>query len=675
MIKKKFLLFTFIIIFTINTTAAINGDINGDNKVNAQDYNAIRRHILKTKILIGDELKKADVNNDSKITTADYIAIRKIILKQNNNDYFAGTPAYNVNNNKIIVNGASYPNNKSITSGITYAVDDLGRETGLKEKTYANNKYVGLFYFVWRGEHGDDGIFNITNVINEGKEAAKSPYYSGWGPMVSMHFWGEPLYGYSYSNDEWEMRKHIEEFIWAGIDFLYIDVTNGYPYITNVKKLMSVIEDYYKQGFNPPKVVFYTNTNSSNVVKALYDDIYSKKLYPDSWFYLNNKPLIIAKESSIRSLNQDIYNFFTYREPQWPNSSIKKNGWPWMDFNYPQTIFKNKNNENEVINVSVAQHSGTIKFSDSALYGDTTNRGRSYYDGQNHLDGKSTLYGYNFQQQWDHALEANVPYVLVTGWNEWVAQRYTMNGRVAFVDQASMEFSRDIEPMKGGYFDNYYMQLIQNIRKYKTVPPTLIQNTRKSININDSFNQWDDILVTYSDPINDCNNRNASGFGHQKITDKSGNNDIQSIKITHDTQYLYFYIGVNKKYNMPSYDGKMSWMQIFINTDLNSQTGFYGYDYLINSKIKNNDTSTIAKSNSNTKVYSFSDISDAQYRIEENKMMIKINLKDLGITNYEKIKFAFKVVDSKTQITSMEKMYTEGDSAPIGRLNYIFQNY
>ena len=38
-----------------------------------------------------------------------------------------------------------------------------------------------------------------------------------------------------------------------------------------------------------------------------------------------------------------------------------------------------------------------------------------------------------------------------------------------FVDEFNMEFNRDIEPMQGGYTDNYYYQLVSNIRKYKGV--------------------------------------------------------------------------------------------------------------------------------------------------------------------------------------------------------------
>ena len=55
-------------------------------------------------------------------------------------------------------------------------------------------------------------------------------------------------------------------------------------------------------------------------------------------------------------------------------------------------------------------------------------------------------------------------------------------------------------------------------------------------------------------------------------------------------------------------------------------------------------------------------------------MMIKVPFAALGITDTTKIKFAFKWADSKTHVTTMEQMYTDGDCAPHGRLSYVFRN-
>ena len=56
------------------------GDIDGDGNISTSDYVALRRHILKLKLLADGDAKYADVNRDGKINTADYIAIRLHIL-------------------------------------------------------------------------------------------------------------------------------------------------------------------------------------------------------------------------------------------------------------------------------------------------------------------------------------------------------------------------------------------------------------------------------------------------------------------------------------------------------------------------------------------------------------------------------------------------------------------
>ena len=84
------------------------------------------------------------------------------------------------------------------------------------------------------------------------------------------------------------------------------------------------------------------------------------------------------------------------------------------------------------------------------------------------------LYGWNFQEQWNRALELDPELVFVTGWNEYIA------GRVAdwpphrpyymgFPDQYDWNCSRDIEPNAGwgDKGDVYYLQLVDNVRKFK----------------------------------------------------------------------------------------------------------------------------------------------------------------------------------------------------------------
>ena len=622
-------------------------------------------------------------------------------METTDEDTYAGTLSYTTSEDgqtvtiSYEVNGetVSYtvPNHNNYLFGGYAGTDDLNRplydsgEVGVYED---GKRYVGLFYFLWHGEHGDNGVFDLQKIIDEeGLEAAGSLACGRYGNVGDMHWFAEPLYGYYYANDTWVLRKHAELLTMANIDFLFFDVTNGYAYLHNALPLMEILHELNEEGFDAPQIVFYTNTNAESVVKEVYENVYKKNLYPDTWFCLEGKPVIVAP------YHANIDDFFTIQQNQWPNdSNYKENGWPWMDFQWPQRVFTDEEGNPNAINVSVAQHSGTVCFSHSSLYGNFQNRGRSFADSYSDFwkslrgdymawqaDPSLTNYGLNFQAQWDYALSTEAPIILVTGWNEWVAQRQGSigNAEVVFIDTASMEFSRDTEMMRGGYFDNYYMQLIYNVQKAKGTAPIVVQDARNPINVTGDFDQWDNVVVTYVDATGDTANRNAIGFGRTPYTNATGRNDIQSAKVTSDTKNLYFYVKTVDDITL--YDTTSSWMQLYVNVDgrdaEKGETGWYGYDFIINYQAKDAFTTTVAKYVGSDNEYSFFGIGDVNYRVKGNEMMIEVPMALLGIDNYEEIDLEFKWADSKNVYDEMEDFYCDGDIAPLGRLNYVYQNY
>ena len=609
------------------------------------------------------------------------------------------TISYEVNGETI---SYTVPNSNNYLYGGYAGTDDLNRplyDSSEVGSYQAGEREIGLFYFLWHGEHGDSGVFDLQKIIDElGIEKANNVSCGKYGPADAMHWFAEPLYGYYYANDEWVLRKHAELLTMANIDFLFFDVTNAYAYIPNAKKLMQYLHELNEQGFDAPQVVFYTNTSAHSTVQTIYNSIYKPNFCPDTWFMMDGKPVIVAPYDA------NINDFFTIQQNQWPNDpNYKENGWPWMDFEWPQRVFKDENGNPNAINVSVAQHSGTVCFSHSSLYNKHTNRGRSY----NNPDGVSsadkslfnrtlkasysawrednslTNYGLNFQAQWDYAIASDAPLILVTGWNEWVAQRQPTDGDknnpgwIYFVDTASAEFSRDTEMMRGGYFDNYYMQLIYNVQRAKGTAPVIVQDARKPINVTGEFDQWNDVTVTYNDAQGDCNDRDAIGFGRTPYKNTSGRNDIVSAKVTSDTKNLYFYVKTVDDISM--FDTKSSWMQIYLNVDRRDaekgETGWYGYDFIVNYQAKNEFTTTLAKYNGEGGKYGFTSVGEISYRAKDNEMMIAVPLEMLGIEGYKEINVEFKIADSETVYDEMDDFYCDGDVAPLGRLNYVYQNY
>ena len=337
--------------------------------------------------------------------------------------------------------------------------------------------------------------------------------------------------------------------------------------------------------------------------------------------------------------------------------------------------------------MSVAQHSGTVCFSDSSLKGNYTNRGRSFVNPDNVpssdteafdavlkaaydawvADPSRSNYGYNFQAQWDYALSTEVPTILVTGWNEWIAGNWA-----CFVDTASVEFSRDTEMMRGGYFDNYYIQLMSNIQRAKGTAPIILQDARNPINVEGGFDQWSNVAITYTDAQGDTADRDNRGYGDLYYTNTSGRNDIINAKVTADTRNIYFYVETAEA--ITARDTESSWMQLYVNVDRET-TGWYGYDFIINHQTKDDNTTTVAAYNGADGAYGFETVGEVSYRIEGNQMMISVPQEMLGVKGYKEINFEFKWADSDTVYDEMEDFYCDGDAAPLGRLNYIFQNY
>ena len=80
----------------------------------------------------------------------------------------------------------------------------------------------------------------------------------------------------------------------------------------------------------------------------------------------------------------------------------------------------------------------------------------------------------------------------------------------------------------------------------------------------------------------------------------------------------------------------------------------------------------MAKYNGTENAFSFEVIGEVSYRVKGNRMMISVPLELLGVEHCDYMNFNFKWVDSDSKITTMEQFYTEGDVAPLGRMNYVF---
>ena len=124
------------------------------------------------------------------------------------------------------------------------------------------DRYVGIFYFLWLGQHSTSGPYNITQILEEHTEAVHDINDPAWGPRGAFHHWGEPLFDYYFSDDAWVLRRHAQMLTNAQVDFLVFDVTNAFTYPNVYHQLLAVFDDVRQQGWNVPRVVFYTHSSS-----------------------------------------------------------------------------------------------------------------------------------------------------------------------------------------------------------------------------------------------------------------------------------------------------------------------------------------------------------------------------------------------------------------------------
>ena len=527
-------------------------------------------------------------------------------------------------------------------------IDEFGRIVPAcgNKKT---DKEVGIFYFLWIGEH-DDRIYDVNDLLMKNPKALWNPEGTEESPGWGFHFWGKPLYGYYKSDDLFVIRKHVEMLTMAGVDYIICDTTNAQVYAHVLLALMQTLDEYYKAGWNVPKIACYTNSNSVTTMQIIYDNFYkNKNRYPDIWYKPNGKPVIIGRDPE-KQMDKELYDFFDVRVAQWPNEAYMEEGFPWMEWTYPQPV------HNGVISVSVAQHSkGTFVMQEG-------NWGRGYdHDGNDNHE--NFRLGQNFQKQWDNALKFDAQNVFITGWNEWGAQKINLGGETVFCDCFSEEYSRDVEPMEGGYNDAFYMQMIQNIRKFKDTGKYKDKSFSKSIDINAGVTQWDNVTNIYY-AFDNKNIARKHPAVDQRITYKTkpAKNNIQSVKVTHDKHNLYFLITTEK--DIKDGDCSPNWMNLFISAGNVKKQGWEGYSYVVNRRC----AGSFDKLNQsgNTTTYNMTDIN-----ITKNYMQIVVPRDVIGAGEECKSVY-FKVSDSVENVRNINDYYVTGKVLPLGRLSYQY---
>lgn len=554
------------------------------------------------------------------------------------------------------------------------ATDALGRtiSTAGQVRTPRKDKFVGAFYFLWLGEHGRGGPYDISKILAKDPDAINHPESPLWGPVNSFHHWGEPLFGYYLSDDPWVLRKHAQMLSDAGVDMVVFDVTNQATYAKNYLALCKVWSQVRKEGGATPQIAFLTPFwDPQKVVRTLYDDVYSKGIYKDLWFQWKGKPLILADPAKV---DEDTKGFFTFRKPQ-PSYFEGPTGpdqWSWLEV-YPQHEFYNSAGESEQMGVGVGQNG--ILPNRCAAFTEKGTHGRSWYNGAEDTTPGAVNLGLNVTEQWERALKVDPEFIFITGWNEWVALNLPSFNGVSkppmFVDQFTQEYSRDIEPMTGGHADSYYYQMVDYIRRFKGARPMPTASAPKTIKINGSFDDWKDVAPEYRDDAFDTEHRDHPGWNPAtRYTNTTGRNDFITLKVARDSKFIYFYTRTREPIT-PHTDP--NWMLLFINTDLNPKTGWNGYNFIVNRTVRDSSVTMLEQWAGVGSEPGWDSEGGIRYSVKGCEMELAIPRKALGFEDLSKpIRFDFKWADNIQKLDPIE-FTINGDTAPNGRFAYRFE--
>lgn len=579
-------------------------------------------------------------------------------------------------------------------------VDGLGRTASDNSQVgnVKKDKTVGMFYWPWHYHYASkQTAYNLTTILSKNPDAVNNFYHSAWGGTLegTVYFWDQPLYGYYSTYDRFVIRKQAELLADAGVDVIIMDLSNGTEtWKDGYTAVFQVFQQAYQEGVNVPQIAFLLNfaggADTRTELLDLYNDIYKSEKYKELWFYWDNKPFIMADPSCLdttQSTDKAIKNLFTFRIPNPTyydaDKSASTNKWGWLS-NYPQTKYcVDSSGHVEEMAVGVAQN-----YSNNGLVAMNDPRGgvhgRSYSSGSYSysytINGKkitvssdmedSVLYGINFQQQWDYAIQQNPDFIFVTGWNEWVAGRWTQwqGTSNAFPDQFSPEYSRDIEPSSGILKDYYYCQLVENIRRYKGVSAPSETDADAIINIHSNYDQWADILPEYTHYTNNVTERAAVGYKGYYYSTKVIGNDITSAKVAFDDNNVYFMVKTAE--DLTEYTSR-NWMRLFIDTDpASTENSWEGFEYVLNRK---NPTETLATLERSTGGWNFETVGQVEYTVHGNMLQVKIPRTMLGFGTGGNIPaFHFKWADTNCTSGNILDFYKSGDCAPGGRFAFAF---
>jgi len=333
----------------------------------------------------------------------------------------------------------------------------------------------------------------------------------------------------------------------------------------------------------------------------------------------------------------------------------------------PQHVFRNAAGESEQMSVGVAQNAVDGKL---GVLSNPRAHGRSYHAGRQ--PRVTDFFGRNFAEQWDRVFSVDPRFVFVTGWNEWVAGRKAYRkdgafhgmGPVSFVDLFDAEFSRDLEPVKGGHGDIPYYQLVANVRRFKGARAPEKAGPPRTIAIDGRFDDWAGVAPRFLDDRFDTLPRDAAGWDPAtRYVNRTGRNDFEELRMARDATSLFAYARTRAAITPRAGE----WMLLLLDTDRDAATGWRGFDYRLNAAPAGAGRARVEKWVNGA----WRTVGTAAVRVRGREMEMAVGRALLGLDRGPAA-IDFKWMDNVDAAGDALNVYRNGDTAPNANFLYRF---
>jgi hypothetical protein len=343
----------------------------------------------------------------------------------------------------------------------------------------------GILYNTWHCLVTKAGTGRPFSVVADAL-AGRRP----WGPVPEFHYWAEPRAGFYCLSDRSDvLALHAGLLRDAGIDFIVVDASNNeYTDSRSPDSAVAIVEPYQRllevwSGVpNAPKIVPWAPlTEQGNMLEWMTAQLTQ---HPALQFAFRGKPLALIVDhigyTTSAAKEQQLERSYTVRR-MWGLEPSDGGKWSFLSLCQPGFLMAKARIP---CRQQMAMQDGRPEqLSIAAAYQETY---MSYK-----VTAVPKFQGRTFVRQFETAATvADLPVALITGWNEWMAQRFCLDGRSGatelncttgndhwpdgskiFVDQYDAEYNRDIEPSRSPPGDYYYRLMKHCIVRYRDRRP------------------------------------------------------------------------------------------------------------------------------------------------------------------------------------------------------------